>query len=277
MRFNRYLECVLITVATVISSVSTAAPLEGRIVRDSYNEHAWEFNPQIFIAHPNNPLIGNPEPVSVLDFNLRLSYYGERFFFDDAIGYTLFQNEQYMFNLLASPTEDFILFDKDFFKTGDVPALAGLDSRKMSINGGVELLVDGSWGDIALQIQTDLLGIHTGHIVDIAYAYSFYSGKWVVRPQIGMVWKSDNYVDYYYGVSPSEASAILPAYTANSALNTYFFLETRYQLFPSWNLIAGYYIQKADDSIANSPLLIRDNYEDVYVGIEWIKPFSIQF
>lgn len=250
-------------------------PREIREVRDNNDEHAWEFNPELFIAHRSNPLIGSPGPDDKLDFNLNISYYGENFFFDEAIGYTLSQNDHYMFSLIASPVEDFVLFSEDFFETDKVPELQGLEERKFGINAGVELLIDGDWGDIALQVQTDLLGTHNGHVIDLAYAHTFNGSKWQIRPQLGVVWKSSNYVDYFYGISPSEASATLPEYTAGAALNPYFFLEAKYFLVPEWNLLAGYYVQHGDDSISDSPLVVKDRFLETYVGIEWVKPFSI--
>ena len=263
---------LIFTILTICTSVNAHSRL---IDKEEDDEYEWEIRPKTYLAYRSNPLIGRPKAKRIISSDIDISYYGENFFFDDVLGYTLYVNDSFMFNSIASVTEDFILFNEFTYKIDDVPELRALRERVPSLNGGMEFMVNGKWGELTMQLQTDLLSVHQGHIADFTYAQIFSGDKWDIRPTVGVIWKSSKYVDYYYGVSAEDANATsLPEYEGRAALNWYISIEARYQINDAWNFVTGYYVQYADDGMADSPLMESDRYIEALAGVEWVKRFN---
>lgn len=239
------------------------------------SEHPWEISIAADAVARHSPLVGSPRQRSRGQFTANLQYYGERFFIDGEVGYTLLNEEHMMFNLIASPAEDFILFNDSVFNNDKISELDGLEDRKFALNGGVELLFDGDWGEGEVQFETDLSRRHKGQSLALNYGYTLTGISWEFRPQIGLMWRSGNYVDYYYGVRDSEVTPERPAYTGKPTWDWTFLIEARYRMAKEWYLVGIYYYEKGGAGIVDSPLLEKNYYSENSIGIEWVRPFSI--
>jgi len=239
------------------------------------SEHPWEISVSADSVVRKSPLVGEPDQHARQQYIAQLRYYGDHFFVDGEVGYTLLNEEHMMFNLIASPAEDFILFSDKWFKVGDTPQLAGLRDRDLAANGGVELLFDGDWGEGEVQLETDLSGKHKGQSLALNYGYTLTGYAWEFRPQVGLMWRSGNYVDYYYGVHEDEVRPGRPSYRGKPTWDWTFLIETRYRFAKEWYLVGIYYYERGGDGIVNSPLIDKKFYTENSIGVEWIRPFSI--
>jgi len=203
------------------------------------SELPWEISVSADYVSRKNPLVGSPAQASRGVYNAQLRYYGEHLFIDGELGYTLLNEEHMMFNLIASPAEDFILFYDKWFDINETPELDGLRERKLAVNGGVELLFDGAWGEGEIQLETDVTGRHNGQSLTLNYGYTLTGYAWELRPQIGAIWRSGNYVDYYYGVHDGEQRAGRPLYQGKPAWDWTFLLEGRYRFAKEWYLVGN--------------------------------------
>lgn len=244
--------------------------------RNNDQEQPWEISALLVAGERYSPLVGNPESILNLTGAINLTYYGEHFFVDDGLGYTLFNDSHLMVNLIANSTEDFVLFNDKVFDT-DIPELGGLSDRRASIDGGVEILFDGTWGEVEFQAETDLLARHNGQLVEASYAYTFNFDRFEIRPQIGFIWKSDKYVDYYYGVSSGEQMLGRPAYKGKSGFDWDAVIEAKYAITDEWNAVGWLYYELGSKGITDSPLVEKNHYREHFIGIEWVRPFSIEF
>jgi len=239
------------------------------------SEHPWEISVSADSVLRKSPLTGNPAQHRRQQYIAQLHYYGERFFIDDELGYTLRNEEHMMFNLIASPAEDAILFHDSWFDVSKTPELQGLRDREIALNGGVELLFDGAWGEGEVQLETDMTGLHKGQSLALNYGYTLTGYSWEIRPQLGLMWRSGNYVDYYYGVHEDEVRADRPAYKGIPTWDWNFQVEARYRFAKEWYLVGIYYYERGGAGIVNSPLLEKKFYTENSIGVEWIRPFSI--
>ena len=251
---------------------SQAYPREDKL---QASEHPWEISVSADSVVRKSPLIGNPEQHKRQQYIAQLHYYGERFFVDGELGYTLRNEEHMMFNLIASPAEDYILFNDNWFNISDTPELDGLRERKFAVNGGFELLFDGNWGEGEVQLETDLTRRHKGQTLALNYGYTFTGYSWEIRPQLGLMWRSGNYVDYYYGVHDNEVRPGRPEYAGIPTWDWNFLIESRYRFAKEWYLVGIYYFERGGAGIVNSPLLDKKFYTENSIGVEWIRPFSI--
>jgi outer membrane protein len=96
-----------------------------------------------------------------------------------------------------------------------------MDDRDWSVDGGVGV----SWltdvGLFGLSYVTDLFGRHKGQEMEFSYTVLFRWRGFDFIPSAGMRWKSENLVDYYYGVRPSEALTGRPAFEGEEALDPF--------------------------------------------------------
>lgn len=244
--------------------------------RTAHDDHTWEISASIDYGLGESPLVGSPEQSQRVQESIYLHYYGERFFVDDEIGYSLFENEQVMVNLVSGPSEDYFLFDKDFFDLNR-PELQGLKKRRFNMNGGIEVLFDNPYGEFEFQLETDLARLHKGQSIFLNYGLSFANKNWELRPQIGAVWKSQKYVDYYYGVSADEVTEDRPFYRGTASLDWTALLEARYGLTREWKMVGIFYYEKGGAGIVDSPIVAKDHYLQYSIGVEWSRPFSVNF
>ena len=273
MSKSNYWFTLLALVFCYCPSQANSYPREDRKIQD---EHAWEITGAVDYVVRKNPLAGLPEQARNGQVLFNLRYYGERFFIDGEIGYTLFVDDHLMINLISGPSEDWLLFNDDIYDM-DIPELEGLNKRRFSMNGGVEILFDGKFGEGELQVETDISGRHHGQSVFLNYGYTFGNSQWEIRPQIGAIWKSSDFVDYHYGVSPTEARPGRPEYQGRAGVDWTALLESRYALAKEWNLVGIVYYEKGASGIVDSPIVEKDYYLEYSVGVEWVRPFSVNF
>jgi outer membrane scaffolding protein for murein synthesis (MipA/OmpV family) len=89
----------------------------------------------------------------------------------------------------------------------------GIEERKQTLDGGVELRLRGGWGIVNANYLTDTLNRHKGQSAEVSYRYTFDRGRFSFSPFITWAWNDNKLTNYYYGVSEAEARTDRPAYT----------------------------------------------------------------
>ncbi|HKL78163.1 MAG TPA: MipA/OmpV family protein [Gammaproteobacteria bacterium] len=150
------------------------------------------------------------------------------------------------------------------YEPGDSPALAGMDRRRWSVDGGLQLTA--RRGDLRLSLQAlhDLLGRHNGLLASAGVSYELGDPRRTVAPGVGLEWEGPDYVAYYYGVRPAEGRPGRPAYDGRGALNPYIGVQARYGFGGHWGLFAYLRHRWLDDAITDSPIVAGDT---VYSGV----------
>mgnify|MGYP001826427295 FL=1 len=139
----------------------------------------------------------------------------------------------------------------------DSEFLEGMNKRRPTIEGGV--VFDWKPGKYRLSTAayTDLLGRYYGQqaSTDFSRTWTFNRYRWGISPSIGVVWQSSKFVNYYYGVTPEEATPDRPPFEGHSVINFrssllgFFFINMRIRLV---GLIR---IQRLDNEIYDSPIV----------------------
>ena len=139
-----------------------------------------------------------------------------------------------------------------------------MDDRDWSVDGGVALNWRTRVGLFAVSGVTDLFGKHDGQELDFSYTVLFEKAEFTFIPSVGVRYKSDNLVDYYYGVEGDEvrfdARVSRPAYEADDALDPYLRLAVRRKITERWSLLGAVQYEWLDSEITDSPI-VDDNYE----------------
>jgi outer membrane protein len=182
------------------------------------------------------------------------AYEGKRLYLRGVVGgYRLLMGEGWSVGPVVQPRFDG--YDQE-----DSSALKGMDERHWSLDAGVAA----SWltkiGLFGLSAVTDALGKHKGQELEFSYTILFNLAGFDFIPSAGIRWKSQDLVDYYYGVQPSEVRPGRPAYEGQDALDPFARLAVRRKLTDRWSLLAAVQYEWLDDAITDSPI-VDANYD----------------
>ena len=191
-------------------------------------------------------------------------YNGKYFFFrGTAGGLHLFNTDTVEVNLLGRYRFQKLDPDRNAF-------FEGIEERKQTVDGGVEIRLRGGWGMLNANYLTDTLNRHTGQSAEVSYRYTFDRGRLSFSPFITWGWTDDKLTNYYYGVSEAEARPDRPAYAPGESqwlgfgMNTTWWVSDRIQFFG--NIGFG----GVDTVISESPLVEEDARSAFFAGGTYI-------
>lgn len=153
------------------------------------------------------------------------------------------------------------------FPVPDIPPeLEGMKTREPSADLGFAYRRFTGWGTLHGTLLYDAFHVHSGFEARLGYSYDWTRGRWTLRPNALLAFRSAKLNDYYYGVLPEEALPTRPAYAPGAGLNAWLGLYGSYQLSEGWHLIAGAGVQLLDRAIANSPIVKTGTLPSVFLG-----------
>jgi outer membrane protein len=190
-----------------------------------------------------------------------VAYEGKRLYVRSAIvGYRLISENGLMIGPLVQP-------HVEGFKEDDSPFLTGMRDRNWSVDGGVNIETVTPVGLLGVSIVSDLLGRNRGQEVEFRYLILLPVLGFHLIPSGGVKWKSDNLVDYYYGVKPNEARPDRPAYEGEQAFDPFLRLVIRRKLTKHWSLFSDTRYEWLASEITNSPIVSKDHQFSITAGV----------
>ena len=98
--------------------------------------------------------------------------------------------------------------------------------------------------------------------------YSYKASPWMITPSASVVWQSDDYNDYYYGVRSRAVNA--NAYTADSDINYRLGVVAVYQQPTSnWMFMGGLRYEIFGDEITDSTIVSEDEQLSALIGVAY--------
>ena len=220
------------------------------------------------------------------------AYYGETWYFDNGnLGYTLTEQESYTINLATSFSTDSAYFQRwdpsNIFLAGgstfdsssvannniglftrgvQEPTIGDLEKRRFTYLGGFDAFIYTRVGIINFSLAHDMLNVHQGTEAQLKWIYNLPVQDWNFELQLKLDWKSEEIVDYYYGVRESESPYWNQAFKSKSALNAGIELTSTYVMTQHWDLLFLARYTRIADAIAESPLLNEEYTSTFYIG-----------
>ena len=147
--------------------------------------------------------------------------------------------------------------------------LIGVEERRWTLELG-PMLGYRRW-PVHLNFTTyfEILDRHEGITSELELSYPMEWERGYLVPSFELIYQSDDYTDYYFGVSPEEAAPGRPAYKPGSALNVDLGFRFGYALTGHWLLSGGLGIEKLDKQITSSPLIDRDHVWSANIGLAY--------
>ena len=153
------------------------------------------------------------------------------------------------------------------YEASDSPALAGMVERKTGVWAGAKVEWENDLADVKLELLGDVSGKSKGHRVVLGL-----ERKWILSPsvmlipQVGVEWVDKKYVDYYYGVRASEATADRAAYVGKATVNPEISLTGIYRFDNHHSLMLNVGVKSLGTEIKNSPIVGRSTENRMMLG-----------
>ena len=162
------------------------------------------------------------------------------------------------------------LFDGAGYEAKDSPALAGMSERKSSIWVGAKMECENDLADVKLEWLGDASGKSKGQRLALGLERKIMlSPRLMLIPQVGVEWVDKKYVDYYYGVRDSEATAGRAAYTGKATLNPEISLSGIYRFDRHHSMMLNVGVRSFGKEIKNSPIVGRSTENRVMLGYKY--------
>ena len=189
--------------------------------------------------------------------------YGKFYLMGPKFGYQLYGNNNYTFGLIGN-------YRLDGYEAEDSPYLKGMDDRDGTLDIGVEYSYDTGFGKIGIEVVADTLGKHEGYQADISFSYPINFDNGQLSPYIGAEYRSDDLVNYYYGVKSTEVTQIRQFYQADSAVNLVMGIRSTWFSGPHHRFVAMLQFKAFDDSIKDSPIIDADDAYNMIFGYAYV-------
>jgi len=241
------------------STHNTTSPEDQIISEAAQNKgSAWSLGLGLAISEPG--YIGVSSQVTPLPL---VFYHNGRFFLAGiSVGYVPFNGRHYSFAILAKPRINRL-------SASESSQLAGIQSRKWSIDGGGRFSFFGDWGRLDAGVYTDLLHRNNGLEADLGYQYPIRMTGWTLSPGIGLAWYNSPLTNYYYGVSQAEVVSGRPAYSPGRATNPYLALNLQVPMGNHWQFLGGVKYLHFARSIQDSPIVDRSDTLSVFLAMSY--------
>lgn len=149
----------------------------------------------------------------------------------------------------------------DGYESGDSNYLRGMSDRDPSFGLGGHVIWKPTDLGLKLTAVTDVAGNSEGSQVRGEMFYTMSSGPWHLKPMAAVVWQSEDYNNYYYGVKAREAIPGIGrfAYSADSDFNYRLGATLVYRQNNSpWMFLLGARYDFLGDEIDDSPIVSED-------------------
>jgi len=151
------------------------------------------------------------------------------------------------------------------YKPSDAPFLEGMKERKTTIEGG--LAFSASYHKkkyIEIMLLTDILDRYDSWLARVEIGDEYSIGNFTLYPSIVMMYQSQKFLDYYYGVTRNEATPQRSYYEATDGYEIGAPTYIHYPLYKNYSLLINIRYDMIPKTAQNSPLVDK-NY--IYSGL----------
>jgi len=157
-------------------------------------------------------------------------------------------------------------YSRDGYEASDSPALVGMLEREDSFWYGAAATWRNAIVNVSAEWLNDAEDNSGGQRASLGLQRGFEFGKFELTPRLSANWLSEDYVDYYYGVSTAEASPTRAAYRGDAAVNFEAGLRTTYSIQARQSLFLDLRVETLDSVIEDSPIVDGSTQSSVFVG-----------
>ena len=212
------------------------------------------------------------------DIHLALSY--EHFYLDYdqsqlsgglTIGYSVVDKFEWGLDLVGTNIQSG--FDETglaFYEEDVIEELAGIKSRNYDFDVGLRLSRRFDNSQISFEYLHDMSGAHNGWVMNSFFSQIIPWRNWEFRSGIGLSAYSEDFTNYYFGITPSAANSNRPVYTPSTASSLIFEFHAEYPINQNWVFLTGWLSTWFSDDIHHSPIVSQEYQHEAKVGLRYV-------
>ncbi len=151
----------------------------------------------------------------------------------------------------------------------DNEELLGLEPRRWAIEAGPMI----GWRRWPVNVQFrsywEIPDRHDGTTSELEFSLPMNFDRGYFVPSVNFIYMSDDYSNYYFGVSEQESTPSRLAYEPGAIMNTRIGFTLGYVLTPQWLLSTTIGVELLDSVVAASPIVGRDKMWSARVGLAY--------
>ncbi len=183
-----------------------------------------------------------------------------------SMGYDLIKDDRANLSLIINPLGGYRV------KRSDLPnGYKNIEERKYQFEGGVKFSYATGWENIHFGAYA-LGGEHGNQVGGSIFRPFRITEKLTVVPRAYVTYFDEDYVDYYFGVSQSEAdrnSSISKEYKPDGGVTTGLDIAINYNISETWSIAGFAGVENLSSEITNSPIVERDNIYRTGLGVSY--------
>lgn len=255
------------------------ANAEGRY----FDVGTWYFGLSAGTGTMQNPLHEQEDiPLSILP---DIRYYGEKLSIENlSVSYALLEKPNFVLEVIGEQNQDGTYFPGSL--RSEYAAFVGphhaspLDlwpndrepekpsPRSMSYMSGVELRYY-NWVNAFITLATDVSNLHHGNALRLELQKDFSIANVQFSSSVSLIHKDKKLIDYYYSFDERDTNIPTDFYYAGAATNFFFQLNAAYPVTPHFAFVAAYNKTWLDDTIVNSPIVVRGQITATFLGVKY--------
>ena len=150
----------------------------------------------------------------------------------------------------------FLSYRLEGYPVEDAPSsVTGMTRRTPGTDAGVSYEQRFAWGRLFGEYLHDTSGDSFGSELRLGAIYERRRGRATLMPYFMLAARDATLNNYYYGVLPSEATSVRPAYEPGGGINATLGLNARYDLTNHWHFLAGISATRWASGVRHSPIV----------------------
>ncbi|MBD1582273.1 MipA/OmpV family protein [Pseudoalteromonas sp. S16_S37] len=276
----------VILLALLYFSLSVPSYASNRLYADNALQPSDEFYYDVSLgfglAFDDSYLVGSDAYQDGVDlFNINISAtYGNWYLDVDhsqltggfIIGYSLIDKYSWGVDLVLTQAQDgFSENGFDLYSSNDIPELKGINERKFDLTAGFRLSRRyGNNSQLSFEFLQDISSTHNGWIISAFYSKIIPWRNWEFRSAIGVNLYSDDFTDYYFGITPEEQADNRPVYSPQGANNVVYEFHAEYPINEDWVFLTGWMSTWFSDQIYHSPIVRQNHQHKAKFGVRYV-------
>lgn len=284
LRLMKITFIILCLLPNFVNAVETQLKKETTLFNQTFS---WQIMMGVSIYSSQNPLKGveQTDAFDYLSLLLMIDLYYEGFFIQSnhhrsigatqsaEIGYQLYVDDDWTLDIIS---KNYINgYDPEYLienNKKNIPTLEGLNERDI---GSAIALRYSYFNDDDSILSVDLAKIPEwesakGWLIDIYYNELFIYKNWDIYIGGGATYYSNQVMNYYYGVSESEANDVREFYKPSAGFKATFEIYAQYPISKKWSFNAGVNQTYYSDAIGRSPLIDKQNITQFLLGAIYV-------
>jgi MipA family protein len=205
-----------------------------------------------------------------------VNYEGDRFFWRTTrAGVHLMKRENFEVSALVGMRMDGFDIDDlgstELRRQGLDPAR--LEDRDNGVDAGLAAKWSSRYGDLDMEILSDISGTSKGQSISLEYGYPLNWGKFRITPSVGASWLSKDMANYYYGILDKEVGRGVTDYKPGSAVIPRLGLSVMRPLGDKWAMFGSVQYHMLPSKIEDSPLIDRDESSSTSFMLGVVRSF----